>query len=292
MQNPWLGISSGIDPVGLSRLLARAHERAAAGRPVPPMVRSVISDSWARAQAAGLDPQAPHVPMLLDYGDAMARWQEHPLSRFGTVIEGVLGGVAHDVQHLVTAADGDGTMLWSMGHPRVLAASETIRFVPGHAWDEEVAGTNGIGTALRVDHAVQVFSAEHFARRYHGWCCTGAPVHDPETGRAIGALCLSTGIKGAHPYALSLVTSAASTIEALLGGELATRREALKSRFYELAARRPGTPSALVDRTGRVLACSPVGWLRGPLVRVEDGGWIPSGGTTVLQDEPLPHGAA
>lgn len=292
MQNPWLGISPGIDPLGLARLLTKAHERAAAGRPVSPLVRDVISSSWARAAEAGIDPGAHEVPMVLDYGDAMARWSEHPLSRFGTVIENVLGEVAHDVQHLVTAADVDGTMLWSMGHPRVLAASESIRFVPGHLWDEDVAGTNGIGTALKVDHAVQVFSAEHYARRYHQWCCTGAPVHDPETGRAIGALCLSTGIKGAHPYALSLVQSAASTIEALLGGELAMRSEALKSRYYEIAAHRPGTPSALVDRAGRVLACRPVGWLRGPLVRVDGGGWIGSGARAVLVSEPLSDGAS
>jgi hypothetical protein len=292
MQNPWLGISPGIDPVGLARLLAKAHERAAAGRPVPPMVREVISSSWARAVDAGIDPGEHDVPMVLDYGDAMSRWSEHPLSRFGTVIEGVLGEVAHDVQHLVTAADVDGTMLWSMGHPRVLAASESIRFVPGHLWDEDVAGTNGIGTALKVDHAVQIFSAEHYARRYHQWCCTGAPVHDPETGKALGALCLSTGIKGAHPYALSLVQSAASTIEAMLGGELAMRREALKSRYFELAASRPGTPSALVDRAGHVLACQPVGWLHGPLVRVDGGGWIGSGDQTVLAAEPLAHGAS
>lgn len=292
MQNPWLGISPGIDPVGLSRLLVKAHERAAAGRPVPPMVREVISSSWERAVRAGIDPGRHDVPMVLDYGDAMSRWSEHVLSRFSGVIENVLGEVAHDVQHLVTAADHDGTMLWSMGHPRVLAASESIRFVPGHLWDEDVAGTNGIGTALKVDHAVQVFSAEHFARRYHQWCCTGAPVHDPETGRAIGALCLSTGIKGAHPYALSLVQSAAGTIEALLGGELAMRREALKSRYFELANGRSGTPSALVDRAGHVLAAQPVGWLHGPLVRVDGGGWIGSGGEQVLTSEPLAGGAS
>lgn len=292
MQNPWLSISPGIDPLGLARLLTKAHERAAAGHPVSPLVRGVISSSWARATAAGIDPSEHEVPMVHDYGDTMARWSEHPLSRFSQVIESVLGEVSHDAQHLVTAADLDGTMLWSMGHPRVLAASESIRFVPGHLWDEGVAGTNGIGTALEVDHAVQVFSAEHFARRYHQWCCTGAPVHDPETGRAIGALCLSTGIKGAHPYALSLVQSAACTIEALLGGELAKRREALMTRYYELAGRSPGTPSALVDRAGRVLAGQPVGWLRGPLMRVEGGGWLASGGQVVLTSEPLAHGAS
>lgn len=292
MQNPWLSISPGIDPLGLARLLTKAHERAAAGHAVSPLVRGVISSSWARAAAAGIDPAEHEVPMVHDYGDAMARWAEHPLSRFGDVIEGVLGEVAHDAQHLVTAADVDGTMLWSMGHPRVLAASESIRFVPGHLWDEGVAGTNGIGTALEVDHAVQVFSAEHFARRYHQWCCTGAPVHDPETGKAVGALCLSTGIKGAHPYALSLVQSAAGTIEAQLAGELARRRESLMTRYYELAGRSPGTPSALVDRAGRVLACQPVGWLRGPLMRVDGGGWLASGGQVVLKSEPLAHGAS
>ena len=29
-------------------------------------------------------------------------------------------------------------------------------------WTEDSAGTNAIGTALAIDHAVQIFSAEHF----------------------------------------------------------------------------------------------------------------------------------
>jgi hypothetical protein len=32
----------------------------------------------------------------------------------------------------------------------------------GAGWGEGDAGTNAVGTALAVDHAVQVFAAEHF----------------------------------------------------------------------------------------------------------------------------------
>ena len=60
-------------------------------------------------------------------------------------------------------------------------------------------GTNGVGTAIAVDHPVQIFSAEHFSRSIHGWTCSGAPVHDPETGKVLGIIDLSSGIRAAAP---------------------------------------------------------------------------------------------
>ena len=52
-------------------------------------------------------------------------------------------------------------------------------------------GTNAIGTALAIDHAVQVFSAEHFSAKQHTWWCSAAPIHDPATGAVLGVVDLS-----------------------------------------------------------------------------------------------------
>ena len=58
-------------------------------------------------------------------------------------------------------------------------------------WSEDSAGTNAIGTALAIDHAVQVFSAEHFLADQHAWWCSAAPIHDPVTGALLGVVDIS-----------------------------------------------------------------------------------------------------
>ena len=43
-----------------------------------------------------------------------------------------------------------------------MRAADSMNFAEGSLWSEPGAGTNAIGTALAVDHAVQVFGPEHF----------------------------------------------------------------------------------------------------------------------------------
>ena len=46
-----------------------------------------------------------------------------------------------------------------------LRAAGDMNFAEGTLWSEGGAGTNAIGTAIALDHAVQVFGPEHFATR-------------------------------------------------------------------------------------------------------------------------------
>ena len=67
-----------------------------------------------------------------------------------------------------------------------------MNFVEGARYSEATGGTNGIGTVLAADHALQVFAFEHFNERHHGWTCSGAPIHDPRSGRVLGVVDLSS----------------------------------------------------------------------------------------------------
>ena len=51
-----------------------------------------------------------------------------------------------------------------------LRAAGDMNFAEGTLWSEGGAGTNAIGTAIAVDHAVQVFGPEHFSTR-----CSAGP---------------------------------------------------------------------------------------------------------------------
>jgi len=291
VRNPWVGLDLAAEPMAWARLLRRAHEQAADGGPPPPIVRDVVTHSWERSRGAGIDPDGHEPPLLLEEREAHERWRGHPLSRFRDLIAQMLGSYTHDARHIVVISDADGCLLWSDGHRAVLEASDRIAFVPGRLWTEVAAGTNGIGTALALNHPVQIFSAEHFNRHIHGWTCSGAPVHDPETGETIGVLDLSSGIRTAHPNSLALVTAVADVVAGQLRVELAERDARVKGRYLERLGTGGRRASALVSPTGRTIAAVPGGWLPGRIALAgADAATVTLANGVEVEVEPLPRG--
>jgi transcriptional regulator of acetoin/glycerol metabolism len=262
MRNSWVGLQAGVDARKWARLLSRAHETALRRGHVTPIVREVIADSWERCSETGVDPGEPGAPLVLEQPEARDRWREHPLSRTTEILRHVLGDLLYEAQHIVVVSDADGCILWADGHPDVLRAAERIRFWPGHAWSETAAGTNAVGTSLAADHAVQVFSAEHYRSEVHSWQCSGAPVHDPETGATLGAIDVTGKYETAHPHNLVLVQLAGRLVEEQLRSEMLERDTRILGLFAEHTARYGG-PAAALSQSGRVLAATPNAWTSG-----------------------------
>lgn len=105
--------------------------------------------------------------------------------------------------------DAVGRMLWVEGHPATLCKARAMNFVAGARWSEAAAGTNAPGTALAVDRPVQVVAAEHFRHPVRAWICAAAPVHDPRSGRVLGAVDITGGRRLAHPHSLGFVQAVA-----------------------------------------------------------------------------------
>jgi len=61
-----------------------------------------------------------------------------------------------------------------------------------------------------------VFAAEHFIRRVQPWTCAAAPVHDPRSGRLLGAVDITGGNGLAHPHSLAFVQAVARAAESQL----------------------------------------------------------------------------
>ena len=61
-------------------------------------------------------------------------------------------------------------------------------------------------------------SADHFSRPVQRWTCAAAPIHDPATGRLLGAIDVTGGDHLANPHSLALVRATALAAEAYLGG--------------------------------------------------------------------------
>jgi hypothetical protein len=215
MADPWLALEFGADPAERIAQVGAAHEAFLAGQATADRVREVVRRSWERS--ALLDPETTAPVDLAD--DALASYRAaHPLARVLPLFRDLLGGIAQDGAHLMAVCDADGRLLWVEGHPGVLRHAERMNFVPGARWDEGHAGTNAPGTALAVDHSVQIFATEHFVRPVQRWTCAAAPIHDPTTGRLLGAVDITGGDHLATPQSLALVRATARAAEAFLAG--------------------------------------------------------------------------
>ena len=260
MASRWLGTAVDADLVARARMVRRARDAVLDGRTPPGIVRDVVLDSWHRSMRAAVDPARP-APRLVGEGDAAARLASHRLGEIAPIVRSMLGGVARDARHIVVICDSRGMVLSAEGHPEMLDAAAANRVVPGALLGESAVGTNAIGTALYLDHPLQIFSAEHFNRRFHGWTCAAAPVHDPGTGALLGCIDISGSFRTAHPHSVALVTAVARVAESHLALEAARRDAYLRERYVALVMRDARRPSALVTRRGRVVVSSPPAWL-------------------------------
>ncbi|MER7889163.1 GAF domain-containing protein [Micromonospora sp. NPDC094482] len=220
MADPWLALEFGVDPVERIAQVGAAHEAFLAGGPEAALrtdrrLRDVVANSWRRSAGALLDPETTPPVDLTD--DVLESYRSaHPLARVLPLFRDLLGGIAQDGAHLMAVCDAYGRLLWVEGHPGVLRHAERMNFVPGARWDEAHAGTNAPGTALAVDHSVQIFATEHFSRPVQRWTCAAAPIHDPGTGRLLGAVDITGGDHLANPQSLALVRATARAAEAQL----------------------------------------------------------------------------
>jgi len=144
-------------------------------------------------------------------------------------VSGILSALTSfdtDTRHVVAIADAEANLLWVAGNDAALEPASEMRFEAGAAWGEAGTGTNAVGTAAAIDHAVQIFSAEHLVAAVHESTCSGAPIHDPVTGELIGVIDLTAELRTAHPHTLSLAA-------------LAARRRAVRRRGTVGCARSP-----------------------------------------------------
>jgi PAS domain S-box-containing protein len=252
-------------------------------------MRTAIFDSWKRSLDTGLDPIDLLAPLEADRTEMAERWAEHPLGSLAHVLLDQLKDIAGESQSLIVVSDASGLLLHIEGHDSLRARAAEMNFVEGARYDEAAAGTNGIGTVLAADHALQVFASEHFNERHHGWTCSGAPVHDPLSGRAVGVVDLSSPWEAVNPLSLELATTAARALEHCLADVRREYETRLRRRYADLATR---SSDLLVSPDGHVLAGDRSAAQSKTLAIPDRGGEILLGDGSVAAAEPLGHGEA
>lgn len=186
--------------------------------PVEPldMIRSVdedilrpgVLDSWRRSRALQVHPDQVELPFVREPN----RGSRLVLAAAPVLERVTFDLAAQDVSVVLTSADGVVVDRTAAAVP-ILDALDTVSLAPGYSLAEEVAGTNGIGTALETGQPTFIGGSEHYVAMFTGFACAGSPIRDPITGRLVGAVNLSCLADRSDPLLLALATSASRHIE-------------------------------------------------------------------------------
>src|SRR3954449_1447433 len=296
MPLPTVAVDAGTDLLTRARQIQRSWDRLLGegelGPELPPQatagMRPMIVESWRRGIAPGLEPIDVLPSIEADPSETRERWLEHPLGLLRHVLVEPLQLLAEESNSVVQVTDPSGLTLYLGGPEWLKARAAEMNLVEGARCSEAVNGTNGVGTALATDHPVQVFAFEHFSHHHREWVCSGAPIHDPISGRLVGIIDLSSPWRIAHPRSLELVTTAARTTEECLLEQRRDQDARLRRRYGDLATK---STDLLVNRAGYAL----IGYDSAhpnPLDVPEGGGEIALDDGSIVLAEPLGQGEA
>ncbi len=218
-------------------------------------VRHLIQNSWARSATSGVDAHASATPLVID-DDLLDQSKHHRRQ--------LLNAADHALQHaanlleetsaMVVLTDEDGVILDTRGDNRTLDAGQDIKLQPGGHWNENVVGTNGIGTALSTGKPVFVHAAEHFCEGIKSWTCAGAPIRDPVDQSVIGLIDISGPPEIFRRHNIALAVLAAEKIELALGEHARVERLRLLEACLSSMPVTDGADGLVVlDRQGRII---------------------------------------
>jgi sigma-54 dependent transcriptional regulator, acetoin dehydrogenase operon transcriptional activator AcoR len=146
----------------------------------------------------------------------------------------------------VILTDASGVVLSQMTADRDLERHlDSVKLVPGFSYAEQSVGTNGIGTALESGQPMHVFGHEHYAENLENLACAGVPIHDPISGKTLGAVDLTCWRKNADPLLIALAKTTADQITQALLTDSSARDFELLKEYLRACKRTPGIVLAL-----------------------------------------------
>src|SRR6185436_5490525 len=213
-----------------------------------------VLDSWVRSRDVfHVDPALERSPIILPEDEWRRRRERLDALRAGAPVLERFGDELRETEDMLALCDADGFVLATAGHPRVLEAADERGLAVGASWNEQAAGTNGIGTALAEGRAVQVIGEEHYVQAWHRWVCTGAPIRHPITGETLAVIDVTGYKEHAQPHTFLAVRATAALIEQRLLLEFTLDEKLLCDRLFARANRTPADALLAVDRRGRVV---------------------------------------
>ncbi|KGN01981.1 ATPase AAA [Clostridium novyi A str. 4570] len=195
-------------------------------------VRKEIADSWIRCREYNVNPMNG-IGVVKDDQFTTKKIQENiELIAIAKPIMKGLYEIVKGSEFAIILTDKDGYVLETIVDNSMIKRMKELNFVKGALWNEEVVGTNAIGTAIYLDKPIQTIGAEHYCIEQHSWTCSGAPIHNEE-GEVIGCINMSGNYYNAHPHTLGIVTAAAQSIQKQLA--VAVSRNLMNITFNSIS---------------------------------------------------------
>jgi transcriptional regulator of acetoin/glycerol metabolism len=208
-----------------------AREAFLSGDVTPEGVRSEILASWRRCEMSGVDSDRLALPFSEDF---------YPqASKLYVAAEPILRRFADrllDTQSSIVLADRQARVLGRWTGDRGLDKGlERASVACGFSVAEEVAGTNGLGTALEVGGPAVIAGSEHFADQFQSFTCVGSPIRHPMTHHIEGGINIAIRYKDTNSLVLPMVMEMASEIEQALYLQASERQRVLFDSFLHEA---------------------------------------------------------
>lgn len=220
-------------------------------------VRSVIQESWQRSLSKGINAQNERSNYNLDTDQIEFRKENcNNLLKASRSIFSNIGARLHGTKAMLILTDQEGAIIDALGDRSTLNAGRDISLEIGSVWNENVVGTNGIGTAISTGKPVFVHAAEHFCMGIKAWTCAGAPIHDPIDGNVIGVIDLSGPSEIFQAHTSALIAGAAREIEETLAvSSYKNRLKLLEAFFTSMKRVEENDGLILLDGKGRIAFC-------------------------------------
>jgi sigma-54 dependent transcriptional regulator, acetoin dehydrogenase operon transcriptional activator AcoR len=221
--------------------LARTRERFLTAEPVKPTeVRETILASWWRSRQFKVAADRVALPYVRDPD------LDTPLVRNAMPVLRNLREHLEGQPISVILTDAAGVVLTRMTADHDLERHlDGVQLVPGFSYAEEFVGTNGIGTALEGGQPAHVFGHEHYAEDLEDLACAGVPIHDPISGKAVGAVDLTCWRKDADPLLIALAKTTADQITQAMLADSSARELTLMQEYLRACRRTSGIVLAL-----------------------------------------------
>ena len=227
----------------------------AQGTPPEGLLDPLIIRSWERCRRFGLGENSTSPGLQPMDRVALKTEQErnrYLLQQSRPIMEHVFEQI-RDSGSMVILADANGLLLETVGDADFVGRADRVALSAGASWDENLRGTNAIGTALSEEMPVAVLGSEHFLE-YNGFLtCCASPIFGPD-GRLIGVLDISGDYRSHQRHTLGLARLSSAIVEKRLF-EAAHGRDILvcfHSRADYLGSPKEGM--AAVSPDGQVLA--------------------------------------
>ena len=221
------------------------------------VINRQIVHSWRRCLVDyGLTPSDNPDPCVLSRAQIAERQDRaHQLLQIGRVEMANLYQQIAGSGFAVMLTDSDGTVLHYVGDPRFSNTATRAGLQVGSIWNEEIQGTNGMGTCLVEQKPLVVHHNEHFLPRNTVLTCSAAPIFDPYHD-LVGVLDASSESQLAQQHTVALVNMSAQAIENRLF--LSSFKSSHLLRFHSRSefVSTLGEGILAFDDTGKVLAAN------------------------------------